>query len=63
MRLRWWTVGLLAAAVGGTLLLWRRIRPTSERFQFVEEEEQLKNFGAFPPDIPETEFDGVNFLY
>lgn len=63
MRFRWWTLGLIAAAVGGSWLLWRRFGPGENPFHFVEEEDGSKNFGAFPPEIPETEFDGVNFLY
>lgn len=63
MRFRWWALGLVAAAVGGSLLLWRRFGPGEERFRFVEDDDQSKNFGAFPPEIPESEFEGVNFMY
>lgn len=64
MKMRWWMMGLIAVAVGGAVLLLRRSRKGENGvFHFVENEEALKNFGAFPPDIPETEFDGVNFLY
>ena len=64
MKMRWWIMGLVAVAVGGSLLLLKRARKNEDGvFHFVEDEEALKNFGAFPPDIPETEFDGVNFLY
>ena len=62
MRFHWWTLGLVAAAVGGSLLLWRRFGPGEKCFHFVDEEDQSKNFGAFPPEIPETEFDGANFV-
>ncbi|MFH0990819.1 MAG: hypothetical protein V1799_12465 [bacterium] len=64
MKLRWWILGTMAVAVGGSLLLLHKIRKINgESFHFVDDESALKNFGAFPPDLPETEFDGVNFLF
>jgi hypothetical protein len=65
MKPGWWVAGMVAAiAVGGTLLLLHRVRGNSGRaFHFVEDENGLKNFGAFPPEVPEDEFDGVNFIF
>jgi hypothetical protein len=65
MKPGWWVAGIVAAiAVGGTLWYLRRFRGNdSGAFHFVDDEGALKNFGAFPPEVPEDEFDGVNFLF
>ncbi|MGA3244851.1 MAG: hypothetical protein ABSE41_09555 [Bacteroidota bacterium] len=65
MKPGWWVAGILAAiAVGGTLLYLRRFRGGDlDAFHFVDDESALKNFGAFPPEVPEDEFDGVNFIF
>ena len=65
MKPGWWVAGIVAAiAVGGTLWYLRRFwGDDSETFHFVDDESALKNFGAFPPEVPENEFDGVNFLF
>jgi hypothetical protein len=65
MKAGWWIAGLIAAiAAGGALLYLRRCqRDDSGAFHFVDDETALKNFGAFPPELPDDEFDGVNFLY
>ncbi len=65
MKPGWWVAGILAAiAVGGTLLYLRRFQGDElGAFHFVDDESALKNFGAFPPEVPEDEFDGVNFIF
>lgn len=65
MKAGWWIAGLVAAiAVGGTLIYLRRFGGNvAEAFHFVDDESALKNFGAFPPEVPEDEFDGVNFIF
>jgi hypothetical protein len=65
MKPGWWVAGILAAiAVGGTLFYLRRFRGDDlDAFHFVDDESALKNFGAFPPEVPEDEFDGVNFIF
>jgi len=65
MKPGWLVAGIIAAiAVGGTLLYLRRFGGTGEgAFGFLDDERALKNFGAFPPEVPEDEFDGVNFLF
>jgi hypothetical protein len=65
MKPGWWVAGIVAAvAVGGTLWYLRRLwGDASGALHFVDEESALKNFGAFPPEMPEDEFDGVNFLF
>ena len=65
MKPGWWIAGIVAAiAVGGTLLYLRRFRgDVAGVFHFVDDETAIKNFGAFPPEVSEDEFDGVNFLF
>ena len=65
MKPGWWVAGIIAAiAVGGTMLVLRRLQGEGEgAFHFIEDENGLKNFGAFPPEVPEDEFDGVNFMF
>jgi hypothetical protein len=64
MKPGWWIAGIVAAiAVGGTWLYLRRFRGDDGVFHFVDDESALKNFGAFPPEVPEDEFDGVNFIF
>ena len=65
MKPVWWVAGLVAAVVvGGTVLILRRFKgDVAEAFHFVEDESALKNFGAFPPEVPEDEFDSVNFIF
>ena len=64
MKPGWWVAGIVAAiAVSGTLWYLRRFRgDDSGAFHFVDDESAHKSFGAFPPEVPEDEFDGVNFL-
>ena len=33
-----------------------------EAIHFFQDSEEPKNFGAFPPDIPESEFERVDFV-
>ena len=65
MKPGWWVAGILAAiAVGGTVLYLRRFRGNQDGiFHFVDDESALKNFGAFPPEVPEEEFDAMNFIF
>lgn len=64
MKLYWWMAGLIAVVAGGSLLLLRARRSQDdEAYHFVDDEVALKNFGEFPPELPEDEFDSVNFLF
>ncbi len=64
MKIYWWLVGFVAVAAGGSFLLLRSLRSQNgETYHFVDDEVALKNFGAFPPELPEDEFDNVNFLF
>jgi hypothetical protein len=50
---------LILAAVGvlGTLALLKTLHQKQEVYHFVDSDTNEKNFGAFPPDIPEDQFD------
>jgi hypothetical protein len=65
MKPGWWVAGILAAiAVGGTLLYLRRFGGNEGGcLHFVDDDHALKNLGAFPPEMPADEFDGVNFIF
>jgi hypothetical protein len=60
MKVRWWFLGALAAITGGILVV-KHFVDSKKLLHFVESENE-KNFGEFPPDIPESEFEGVDFL-
>ena len=61
MNMKWIIVGAVLAASGAILFrTHKNFRKTSIRF--VQEPEELKNFGVFPPDIPKDEFESVDFL-
>jgi len=50
---------LILAAVGilGTLAVLKSLQQKQEVYRFVDSDQNGKNFGAFPPDIPEDQFD------
>jgi len=62
MKVRWWMIGSLALVVGGILLVSRAVGGREKLLHFIDDEGEQKNFGEFPPEIPETEFDGADFL-
>jgi hypothetical protein len=61
MKLRWWLVGT-GALVGGSVLILGWWLKRNGLLHFVDSDEGEKNFGAFPPEIPESEFEGFDFL-
>jgi hypothetical protein len=62
MRTTWWRLALVAGAVGG-VLLYHHLRPSRNGTPGVTGEwPSQKNFGAFPPDLPDGMFDGVHFV-
>jgi len=50
---------LILASIGilGALALFRGLQHKQEVLRFVDADQDGKNFGAFPPDIPEDQFD------
>jgi hypothetical protein len=61
MKMRWWLLGTIAAITGGVLLLKHLVNNNNNPLRFVEAGNE-KNFGEIPPEILESEFDGVDFL-
>lgn len=52
---------LILTAVGilGTLAILKGLQNKQQPLKFVEPDQNGKNFGAFPPDIPEDQFDAL----
>ena len=46
------TIGIL-----GTLAILKGLQNKQEPLKFVEADQEGKNFGAFPPEIPADQFD------
>jgi hypothetical protein len=61
MKLHWWIIGAAAVAAGGWLVVRRFLDNQNQTLHF-EDENSEKNFGEFPPEIPESEFEGADFL-
>ena len=61
MKVRWWILGTLATLAGGALLLKHLVDHNINLLDFVESGNG-KNLGEFSPEIPESEFDGIDFL-
>jgi len=54
---------LLGSCILGTLLALQYMRQSKNpRLHFVENTPENKNFGLFPPDIPEKQFEDSLFL-
>jgi len=52
---------LILTAVGilGTLAIFKGLQNKQQPYKFVEQDQNGKNFGAFPPDIPEDQFENL----
>lgn len=52
---------LILASIGilGALAILKGLQNKQEVFHFVDVDQEGKNFGAFPPDIPEDQFDAL----
>gem|GEM_PF-1120046 len=60
---KWWIFGLTALVLAGGVLILRQLKGSRPAFfSFSDTDDSFKNFGAFPPDIPESEFDEANFF-
>ena len=46
-------------AVLGALAILKGLQNKQEVYHFVDSDQEGKNFGAFPPDIPEDQFDAM----
>lgn len=57
------TIGsLIVGAVAGAWFLRGYLKTKNGTFHFIEDAEQTKNFGAFPPEIPEQQFENWLFV-
>lgn len=61
MKRRWWKFALAIAVVGG-VFLYNRTRGSGDDTIATAGNPADKNFGAFPPDLPDTMFDDVMFI-
>jgi hypothetical protein len=61
MKTPWLIIAAAAVAAGGWLVFRRLLNERSSLLHF-ESESGEKNFGEFPPDIPESEFEGADFF-
>jgi hypothetical protein len=60
---RLWIIGFLALLATGAALLVRHTKQLKgSALHFVEAESELKNFEAFPPEIPSGEFDEADLF-
>ena len=61
MKLRWWIVGTIAAVAGGVLVI-KALSENKENYLHFVDNDNEKNYGEFPADIHESEFEGTDFL-
>jgi len=57
-----WIVVAVSIAVGGMTMLLLQRSLAKEKLHFKPDAEEGRNFGEFPPEIPEYEFDGTMFV-
>ncbi len=63
MKIKGWLIGLIALVGGSALLLDRLLnRDAADNYQSTNWNSKEKNFGAFPPEISEEQFEKVDFL-
>ena len=58
-----WALSIVALLAAGAVLLLKHTRvERAATFRFVDNGSREKNFDAFPPEIPEYEFDEADFF-
>ena len=58
-----WALSIVALLAAGAVLLLKYNKvERSATFRFVDDGTREKNFDAFPPEIPEYEFDEADFF-
>jgi len=58
-----WALSIVALLAAGAVLLLKHNRvERASMFRFVDDGTREKNFDAFPPEIPEYEFDEADFF-
>lgn len=61
MKIRWWLIGSVALAVGGALLI-SQLLSDKGRMLSMDEDEDTKSLGEFPPVVPDSPFEEIDFL-
>jgi hypothetical protein len=61
MKLRWWTVGLVAVAVGSMFMIKHLVDNKKTFLPFVDNNNE-NSFCKFPHEMLETDFDDTDFL-
>ena len=63
MRRDLWALSFVALLAAGAVFLLKHTKvERSATFRFVDNGSREKNFDAFPPEIPEYEFDEADFF-
>jgi hypothetical protein len=62
MKKNWWKLFILGGVISGLLLRRHFNSPVRRQSGEAAAWPPDKNFGSFPPRIPEDVFDGVNFI-
>lgn len=62
MRAKWWKLAIGLAAIGGALLYNQLKSSKQQGDSVVSERPEGKNFGAFPPDLPDDMFEDATFV-
>ena len=57
-----WALSIVALLAAGAVLLLKHSKEETATFRFVDNGTRDKNFDAFPPEIPEYEFDEADFF-
>jgi hypothetical protein len=61
MKLRWFVIGIVAAAAGSMFMIKHFVEDKKATLDFVDNTNE-KNFSKFSHEILETEFDDTEFL-
>jgi hypothetical protein len=61
MKIRWWLIGSVALTVGGALLI-SQLLSDKGRLLSMEDDEDSRNLGEFPPVVPNSTFEEIDFL-
>lgn len=61
MKIRWWLIGSVALAVGGALLI-SQLLSDKGRLLSMEEDDDFRSLGEFPPVVPNSDFEEIDFL-
>lgn len=57
-----WMLAAVSVVFGGAALLFLQRKFKRGVLHFMPDTDDGKNFGAFPPEIPHYEFEGIDFV-